>query len=172
MKIPDNAHSVIHNYVIAGLDSYLIGDIENRTRLFHMTRNQVDYITPHSHKFDLECEVLHGEVINTIFTQRDEGYEGDAFLKSSIMYLGEAGSYRKSPHGEVKIFTMESTTYQAGDVYHLKHDQIHSIQFTKGAMVKITEGVKQDDFTEILEPFSNRRIVKNFKVHDGLFVKG
>jgi hypothetical protein len=170
MKLPDNAHSVIHNYVIAGLDSYLIGD--GSSRLFHMTRNQVDYVTPHSHKFDLKCEVLHGEVTNTIFTEWDEGYEGDAFLKSEILYLGEAGSYTKAPIGEVKIFTLESKTYRAGDVYHLKHDQIHSIQFAKGAMVKITEGVKLDDYTTILEPFSHKRIVKNFKVHDGLFIKG
>jgi hypothetical protein len=168
MKIPDNAHSVIHNYAIAGMDSYIIGDPADRTRLLHMTRHQLDYVTPHSHKTDLTCTVLNGMVINTIFTK---GKGGDYFIKTPLIYQGEAGKYVKQKSQAKKMYVLDIKGYHSRQQYSMPYYDIHSIWFTKGAMLLLKSGDVVTDATFILEPYSNFRHVQNFHVHKGLFKK-
>ena len=169
--IPYNAHSVIHNYGIAGMDSYLLGAAEDRQRLLHMTRNQVDFVTPHSHKSDLTCEVLRGSVKNILFNQADEfSNKSDMFAVANLMYNGVVGQYDKINFYIAAPYEMKAELYTEGDTYFMSYDQIHSIFFTKNAIVRITEGPTVTTASQILQPVSDGTIVKNFHVHEGLFL--
>jgi hypothetical protein len=50
-------------------------------------------------------------------------------------------------------------------------DQVHSIFFSRGAIVLFFEGSKESDTSIILEPFVNNEIVPTFKVEPWMFKK-
>lgn len=160
------AHSRLANYIIPGLTSSLIGgDGYGTVRLFECSRNHEETIVPHSHRFDFRCLVLAGRVVNTVWK---EGPDGDPFMQTILSYDGAPGQYR-SEDSEVAHFIPERTTYVEGDWYGMPWDEIHSIKFSKGAVVLFLEGPLKSNSTIILQPFVDGEVVPTMKVEPWMF---
>lgn len=172
----DMGYDSLHNYIVPGLVSTLIGEdphASSKIRLFRNTRTQDEFITPHSHRFDLACMVLQGSVENTIFDAVP--YSGpqtpryaDEFQVSRLKYEGNPGHYDKADT-TVQAFSRYVNSYQPGQWYFLKCDDIHSIRFSKDAIVLIFEGDSKTDTTIVLEPRVNGSTIRTFKVEDWMF---
>lgn len=172
----DMGYDSLHNYIVPGLVSTLIGEDPHasaKIRLFRNTRVQDEFITPHSHRFDLACMVLQGSVENTIFTavpyagHTSEMYS-DEYQVSKLVYDGYPGKYKKEDDHFAR-FARNPKTYRPGQWYFLKDYDIHSIKFSKDAIVLIFEGDSKTDETVILEPRVNGETIRTFKVEDWMF---
>lgn len=71
---------------------------------------------------------------------------------SSTLLPGGLGDYEKQVISQASCFTPVSTTYRAGDVYSMLNDDIHSIQFSRGAQVLFIEGPERSTTSIVLEP--------------------
>ena len=172
----DMGYDSLHNYIVPGLVSTLIGEDPHasaKIRLFRNTRVHDEFITPHSHRFDLACMVLKGVVENTLFDavpypgHTSDSYS-DEYQVSRLLYEGNPGKYDKADT-VVQRFGRHARTYVAGQWYFLKHSEIHSIKFSKDAMVLVFEGDSKTDATAILEPRVNGETIRTFKVEDWMF---
>ena len=155
------------NYIIPGLDSHLIGGAgAGCVRLFQCSRNHREQITPHSHRFDFSALVLRGTVQNMIW---DEDAQGDEFLVCKNIYRGSVGQYLP---GEATIKRMAITDdghYKPGDLYHMKAHEIHSINFSRDAMVLFLEGPQVSNSSVILQPHTEHGTVHTFKTESWMF---
>ena len=166
-------HSPIRNYIIPGLTSWLISTPTKEhgcVRLFENDRQPFHTIEPHSHRFDFSCQVLEGTVTNRVWRPavQSEQPHADEFMIKFMQYKGEVGEY-KTTIGGVNRWVSTETTYGAGQWYHMVSDQIHSIQFSKGAKVLFFEGPENNDITMLLQPWVDRELVNTFKVEDWMF---
>lgn len=163
--LQDMKTSRVANYVIAGLDSYMLeaGNI----RMFENSRNHQDQITPHSHRFDFVCLVLSGHVINKIWTECSEE-EGDFFQSSMLDYSGEIGEHSKVKEGRA-YYSFKDTLYLRGECYSMKADEIHSIQFSKGAKVLFFEGPEIQKTSLIIEPVVTGEVINTYENRDYMF---
>lgn len=141
----------LHNYIIAGLTSTRLKGV----RLFEQGRTQVNKIAPHSHRYDFSCIVLKGDVVNHIWTPSTDK-EDDLFMVSFVDYKGEPGKYHKEPRLEPERFSRSTTLYSKGAVYSMQAAQIHSIDFSKGAVVLFFEGAVRDSMSVMLEPYDEK----------------
>jgi hypothetical protein len=102
------AHSPLRNYAIPGLTSSLIGQKSGTgcIRLFENSRDHQENITPHSHRFDFQCWVLAGHVVNRVWIKPNplrlpSNYKfseaHDFFEISELRYQGAPGQYKTSP---------------------------------------------------------------------------
>lgn len=149
-------HSKLHNYIIPGLTSSMIGGGKHgKIRLFTASREQHNGTTPHSHRFDLMSFVLRGTANNAIWR---EDISGDQYAASTLIYNGRPGQYRRVK-GKPYRWAYEKTRHNAGEMYFMTHDQIHSITFSNDAIVLIFEGPEVTSRTTILEPFTERGIL-------------
>jgi hypothetical protein len=172
----DMGYDSLHNYIVPGLVSTLIGEDRHasaKIRIFRNTRTQDEFITPHSHRFDLACMVLQGSVENTIFMpvpypNVTSDIYSDEYQVSRLIYEGSPGKYDKAD-AVVQRFGRFVNTYKAGQWYFLKFDEIHSIKFSKDAIVLIFEGDSKTDTTTVLEPHVNSKTIRTFKVEDWMF---
>jgi hypothetical protein len=138
----------IENYAIYGLTSIMLAQgYWGCVRLFHMEREQLTLIAPHSHRYHHQAKVLRGSVENTLW----EYGTGDLFQESVLKYGGSPGKYEKTP-AELCHYTATMSSYVAGESYMMRAEQIHSIKFSRGAVVLISEG--PSDFTDslVLDP--------------------
>lgn len=162
------AHNPVKNYAIPGLTSWLISEAESGTiRLFHMERDHIECIAPHSHRFDFHCVVLEGEVENIIY---ENDTNGDMYSVIKSEYCGEIGQY----HNHVLCqcyFSMTRRVYSAGQQYSMKAHEIHSIRFKKGSKVLFFEGPNTVSSSNVLEPVVDGEIIHNFKVEPWMFKK-
>lgn len=161
------AHSPLHNYAGApGLTSYLLGNPgpTGCVRLFSCQREHEEAITPHSHRFDFECLVLRGSVRNHVW--RPGG--GDPFAVSRMKYLGTPGQFEREAEG-TRSYIKHSLAYSAGQTYRMRHDAIHSINFSRGALVLFFEGPQRADSSVILEPWVNGERVPTFETREWMF---
>jgi hypothetical protein len=167
-------HSTLHNYIVPGLTSHLIGgdDKHGRVRLFHAERETREFITPHSHRFDFTCVVLRGSVRNTIFgpgTNCDEAY-----LRSTINQvcgMNGLNNYTHIRDKEPSYWSSFTYTYEAGDTYSMTHDEIHSIKFDRGTRVLFFEGPQVSITSSMIEPWENGKVVPTFKTEPWMFEK-
>ena len=152
-KVLDSmAHSTISNYAIPGLHSSLIGSgLAGKVRMFTCDRNHQENITPHSHRFDFACHVLAGNVTNKVWFEDENG---DEFMLSRLMYEGAPGDYERDG-GRVGRFLHVVEFYRLGDWYSMRAEQIHSIEFSRGARVLFFEGPEKATSSVILEPYIN-----------------
>lgn len=165
------AHSPVKNYAIPGLTSYLISESESGIiRLFHIERDHIEPITPHSHRFDFHCIVLEGEVENILYTQCAIFESGDNYQETISVYDGEIGKY-KNRKLNILPYNLTFTKYQMGDQYSMKYNEIHSIRFKKGTKVLFFEGVEMTNSSLILEPYVHGEHIENFKVESWMFKK-
>jgi hypothetical protein len=140
-------------------------------RLFESTRNHVEPVTPHSHRFDLQSFVISGMVTNRIWKPAIGSFEHertDSYLMSFLEYEGSVGAYIKKNH-TVGSWLGEDALYRSGDNYFMAADVIHSIYFTKGSKVLIFEGPNKTDSSIILEPFVDGEVIETFKVEPWMF---
>ena len=164
------ARNRIENYIIPGLASSLIGgEGKGTVRLFECSRAHEENITPHSHRFDFQCLVLAGTVTNVIWSLApDHLDDGDYFAGSVLRYGGTPGEYQRCP-GDVARYVSTPTTHEAGDWYGMRHNEIHSIFFSRGAKVLFFEGPQISNETLILEPWVNGTRVPTFEVKPWMF---
>ena len=159
--------SPLRNYCMPGLTSWLLTEPSEQgcLRLLEATRDIDEWITPHSHRFDLRCTVLEAEVTNIIFTPHSLG---DDWCATKLVYKGTAGKYTQSPGG-VLAYEVTPTTYGVGETYRLNAEVVHRITFRRGAIVLMEEGHKKYDHTTILEPFIDQARVPTFRVEPWMF---
>lgn len=158
------SHPPLHNYILAGLDSHLLGAT---TRVFVNTRESTGKITPHSHRFGFQCLVLRGSVVNTLFI---ESMEGDDYQVTETLYLGKPGEYETIKTGRAR-YLPESHTYIAGDWYGMTDDEIHSISFSRDAIVLFIEGKQKTDRSVYIEPYINGETIPTMKTEPWMFQK-
>ena len=167
------SHSGLQNYIVPGLQSRLLGersDEHGNVRLFVNSRHQHHHITPHSHRFDFQFLVLRGWVNNIVFT-RAAGKElnrGDFYTSTSLTYRGKPGEYNVAQLLPEE-WVSEANTYSVGEWYGMRHDEVHSIKFSRDAVVLFFEGPQATDQTIILEPCVNGQTLPTFKVEDWMF---
>lgn len=145
--------STLDNYALPGLSSTLLPG--GRLRMFECHRNTPELIAPHSHRYDFACLVLAGSVVNTVYKpcKGIEGPTSDFWAMSILTPIeGGLGDYEKQVISQASCFTPVSTTYRAGDVYSMLNDDIHSIQFSRGAQVLFIEGPERSTTSIVLEP--------------------
>lgn len=166
-------HNRLSNYIVPGLTSHLIGgsDPVGRVRLFSADRATRDVITPHSHRFDFTCLVLAGDVRNTIYRQSMSKGNEDWCL-STIDQVCGADGLREFVHKRDDAPTSywrDIAAYAKGDVYSMTSDEIHSIEFSKGAHVLFFEGPQQRTRSEMIEPWVEGQCVPTFKTEPWMF---
>ena len=165
-------YGAIDNYITPALTSMLIGEraaTGQKVRMFVNARTQDMPITPHSHRFDLACLVVNGWVNNSIYQRRGlPSIHSDSFTVSQLTYGGKAGCYEKA-RVEEAYFARNTAKYVAGQWYFMKDTDIHSIEFSKDAMVLVFEGPTVGTDTTILEPYVNGETISTFKVEDWMF---
>jgi hypothetical protein len=161
-------HSGLRNYIVPGLDSYLLGgEGKGRVRLFTCSRRQQEFITPHSHRFDFACLVISGKVMNQIY-EPATAVTGEAYTLTSLTRGESFGSYTRSRMTE-KFYKPVPSVYNAGDEYFMRAEQIHSISFDEGTQVLFFEGPERLQASLILEPYVNGRTVQTFHVAPWMF---
>lgn len=162
-------HSPLHNYIVPGLTSWLIGapSVNGCVRLFECSRNQQEAITPHSHRFDFQCAVLRGKVTNRLWS-RD--HSGDWF-QSSTQQCDEAGIYQTKPQS-VDRWSYFDAEHETGEFYSMLSTQVHSIIFSKDARVLFFEGPRIQEHSIILEPHVDGETIPTFQVQPWMFRKG
>lgn len=156
----------VENYVLAGLDSHLLNN--GKVRLFTSERDTQDAITPHSHRFDFVCLVLKGSVNNKIWSPATS-FEGDEFQVSTLDYSGEIGQHTVQFHS-TGHWNYKARTYFEGQVYSMTSEQIHSIEFSRGAAVLFFEGPTKTNTSLILEPLVKGRKIPTYVKRDWMFV--
>lgn len=163
-------HSPLHNYIVPGLTSWLIMDNGNtgKIRLFESTRTQHEFITPHSHRFDFSACVVRGSVVNKVWYKSGNG---DEYAMSRTLYLGKPGLYTNTIVS-VDKYIQQVSQYKEGDWYSMTHNEIHSIQFSRDAIVLFFEGANVTDTTSVLEPWVNHERVPTMKTEPWMFKKG
>lgn len=159
--------SKLSNYIVAGLDSYLL--TSGKVRLFECSRNHQDSVTPHSHRFDFSCLVISGAVCNRVWKECNED-DGDFFQSSIITYSGDVGSHSVKPEGR-DFWSYSDSKYKAGDIYSMTSDQVHSIFFSKGATVLFFEGPDKSNDSIIIEPVVNGQVIRTYEKKDYMFLK-
>ncbi len=161
--------SRVHDYVIPGLTSSLIGGEGcGMVRMFSQEREHEEPITPHSHRFDFQCLVLAGIVHNRIWYQ---GQYGDEYQATELEHHGMFGDQTRELTKEISKWSFKQSIYKKGDVYSMKAEDIHSIYFSKGAEVLFFEGPSKQSVSTILEPVSGGRVIPTFKVEKWMFRK-
>lgn len=139
-------HSRMLNYILPGLESHLLGAT---TRVFRNTRHSLSKIVPHSHRYDFQCLVLQGSVTNTLFIGTPGG--GDLYQEFEATYGDSPGVYSKRPVEKAR-YIAEHNHYGAGEWYGMTCDQIHSIEFSRDAVVLFIEGAPRSDKSIYIEP--------------------
>ena len=161
-------NSVLQNYVIAGLQSSLIGGGPfGQVRLFEGSRRQLDSISPHSHRFDFACIVLRGRVLNRVWHASTENY-GDFFQESELTYSGTVGLHGRRALGR-NYWAPRDQFYDAGESYCMKADEIHSIEFTRDAVVLFFEGPSIRDWSVVLEPVVDGSVIPTYETRPYMF---
>lgn len=159
----------IQNYIIAGLESSLLEN--GKVRYFENSRDHQDSIAPHSHRYDFTCLVIAGYVKNLVWSKTCMKARGDLF-ESSVMELdteGLPGRYIKSPKGR-DWWIYSTTKYHAGQCYSMEADEVHSIQFSRGAKVLFFEGPQVSSTSLILEPVVDGNVIETGEVRDWMFL--
>lgn len=167
-------HSPIQNYILPGLTSWVLkpaGDGHGMIRMFESSRETQEFVTPHTHRYGLHCEVLAGWVENTTWKNSElvgASNSSDEWMLYSLKYGGSPGEYTQTS-GPIRRYAKETRRYAAGSSYDLNHSQIHSVRFSRGAVVVITETAQQTDTTHILLPVAYGKMVPTFKVESWMY---
>lgn len=160
-------HSKLSNYIVPGLESYLLGGGGDNgiVRFFHSTRDHHEVITPHSHRYNFTCLVIEGEVWNTSWFP---DVDGDQYSLVKITPAGKVGEFNKSAMSVAK-YKSKTSRYQRGYSYSMYKNDIHSIMFTKGAKVLFFEEPTSQEYSYILQPFVGGKTVNTFRVEDWMY---
>lgn len=179
METPSHIKSILYmkrnplqNYIVPGLTSWLLADLKEKgmIRLFEMERHQEMAIAPHSHRFDFDCIVLAGSVVNTLWRPSYNIKNGDEFQITSLEYMGQPGQYKET-RGGIMNYTPLVQEHKEGDKYGMRFDEIHSIKFSRGAKVLFFEGPSKTTHTTLLDPYVNGQRVPQSAIQPWMFHK-
>lgn len=166
-------HSPVRNYAIPGLTSWMIGQPDSEygcIRMFQCDRDHQEPITPHSHRFDLQCVVLEGRVTNRIWTPVHYPYDkGDQYSRIAQEYEGSFGDYVMHQRARGERYEFKDYVYGPGDTYSMEYDEIHSIYFAKGTKVLVFEGPQRANESTILLPYVNGETIDTFRLEPWMF---
>lgn len=162
----------LRNYIVPGLSSHLIGGSKQagQVRLFSAHRDTREFITPHSHRFDFTCLVLNGDVRNTIF-KLGYSYNERWCLSTINQVCGMNGvnEYVHKREDKPSNWQAETIAYTTGDTYSMKHNEIHSIQFSMGTNVLFFEGPQITLESRMIEPWENGKVIPTFRTESWMF---
>jgi len=183
------ANPLQHYAGLPGLTSWLISN--GVVRMFDSERDTEEFIVPHSHRYDFTCLVVEGRVTNILYTEIGGETPAPKERSNKEMYVGKTTPAGESVclnkyavgvlHGSAQIahgyfrgteprgFEGTAYTYTAGDVYHMKHSEIHAIKFAAGTRVLFLEGPQVVDKVVVLEPWANGAVVPTFKVEPWMY---
>jgi hypothetical protein len=162
------SNSIVKNYAIPGLNSSLIGGNGRGTvRLFECSREHMEPIIPHSHRFDFQCLVLAGSVKNIIWNKTNK-FDSDLFMISELNFGGDFGKFEETEISTCKFYPDEKEYFE-GDFYSMKSRDIHSIFFSRGAKVLMFEGPSISNSSVILQPYVDNKTVPTFRVDKWMF---
>lgn len=165
-------NSKLSNYIVPGLTSHLVGgsDAHGRVRLFCAERETLEFITPHSHRFNFTCLVLQGHVINTIY--ESGGMNAEPWCLSTIDQVCGADGVRRYVHereDRATFWEPLAEGYDAGNTYSMKFEQIHSIKFARSTVVLFFEGPQLRTTSQMIEPWVNGKVVPTFRTEPWMF---
>lgn len=160
-------HSPVKNYVIPGLTNYLVGT-NHKQRLFYCSRNHQEVITPHNHRYSLQCKVLKGSVVNRSWFE--SGDEGDEYAIFESEYNNEIGNYSTQEKGK-SYFKFRDLLHQEGDSYFIHENSIHSIWFSKDTAVLVEEGKTIRNTNVYIEPVVDGVIIPTIEIKSWMFTK-
>lgn len=154
-------HSAILDYVIPGLTSSLL-DI--KPRVFEYTGDghfplevgDPGYITPHSHRYAFYAIVLSGHVMNSVYTEADDG---EIFAVQTLNYGGKPGVYTLDREQSFRKFSPLHQNYFEGMFYYMAPNEIHTIRFRPGTKVLMLEGPSVSLSTKVLFPVVGGKVV-------------
>lgn len=164
-------NNTLRNYIVPGLTSHLIGGPKaGLVRLFHAERETLEFITPHSHRFDFTCLVLNGDVANTIF-RPGYTYDEEWCLSTINQVCGKDGlnDYQHIREEKPSFWRGETLKYTTGDTYSMKHLEIHSIKFSKDTRVLFFESPQLTVTSQMIEPWVDGRCIPTFKTESWMF---
>lgn len=163
----DMVHSPVRHYATAGLTSWLVGGDRGKVRLFRSDRSTRHWITPHSHRFNFTCLVLRGSVENIVFRK---GFEGDAYCVSTLRpKAGGMGGYELERGSGWTKMVETSQKFATGETYSMRAEEIHSIRFSSDAEVLFFEGPEVLTSSQLLEPWSDGKVVPTFECAPWMF---
>jgi hypothetical protein len=160
----------IKNYIIPGLESRVIEEFEDGLiRIFIATRSQNQFITPHSHRYNLTCKVMRGGVINKIWVKTDDP-SCDTFTMCKAKYGGEPGNYGDVQELSVDRWTSKEDYYGRGKTYYMHKNQVHSIEFIKDTVLLLNEAERDNSVPSVyLEPNIDGQTINTFNVQPWMF---
>ncbi len=165
------AHSPVSNYVLPGLTSSLIGSpsVHGTMRLFQNTRDHQETLTPHSHRFDFMCWVLRGSVRNRLWTKSYvSDRDADEYRTTTLHYEGEIGKYAAKP-ADVHRWRYEDKQFSEGQCYAMRAHEVHSIFFSRRAIVLFFEGPSAADSSIVIEPVVDGETIPTLEVKPWMF---
>lgn len=165
--LKNNVSSKIENYVVPALSSLMIGDA--KIRIFEANRDQEYFVTPHSHRYDLFSLVLKGSVKNTIYSHADGVEEAEEY---AVSFIEESGFDYLVKYSHNAKYLKENRFYEEGQGYFMPADFIHTIKFSKDAVVLIFEGKQLQKGSTVLQPVdASGNIIPTMKVEPWMFNK-
>lgn len=87
-----------------------------------------------------------------------------------MTYKDEIGSHSVKAEGR-NWYSYEDRRYGVGQMYSMRHDQIHSIQFSRGAKVLFFEGPQKSNESVIIEPVVDGMKIPTYQKLDYMFIK-
>lgn len=172
----------VANYVIPGLDSYLLSN--GTVRVFHSSRNHNERIVPHSHRYDFVCLVLSGtvwnrrfevipdsdvdaEVVNDPDTDR---YALRRVFPMPVVTKGLGNYSVDEPWEDQHVWAkMVVDVYHPGEMYAMNHDEFHSIVFEKNTTVLFFQGPDVARHSAVLLPLIDGEAIDTFKAEPWMF---
>lgn len=160
----------VNNYIIHGLKSHLID--RGTVRVFSATRHPGPFggITPHSHRYDFACLVLRGHVINTTWEQTDDE-DADMYRVSLLKYDAAPGQYGQQSEQYTGRMKPEAVRHVAGEAYGQDADTIHSIKFSKDAVVLFLEGPQKRESSLIIQPVVDGELIETLRTEPWMFAE-
>lgn len=161
----------LHNYVVPGLTSYLlcVGVDGSKVRIFSSAIEQQEAVTPHSHRFHFQCRVLRGQVVQRLWHESHGNEAGDLYLRSRLVYRGQPGAYEVVREAAPRSWSYYDVAYREGSEYGMRASEVHSISFSRGAIVLVNERAPVSDHSVILEPWCDGALVPTFRVEPWMF---
>lgn len=163
----------VRNYVIPGLTSSLIGSTSPQgcVRLLQNSRDHQEAVAPHSHRYDFQCWVLRGEVTNRLWMRHHQHPFADEYQETWLRYGGEPGEYISQP-GETQRWRYIDRKYTEGQCYSMQADEVHSIHFSRDAIVMFFEGPTVADRSIVLQPVVDGEVIPTAAVQPWMFKRG
>jgi len=165
----------LENYVLPGLASTLLP--KGKLRMFTASRYTEEFINPHSHRFDFACLVLRGQVWNTIYkqTQSLTNAANPWTVWEVTPVDGGLGTYKQQLLSKFSFYETQTSCHVAGQAYSMLDKDIHSIRFSRDAVVLFIEGPPRKDHSLVLEPLNGFpdkvNTVPTFKPQPWMFQK-